>query len=77
MPNFTAHQHPALAVGCPTCGKAPDEWCCGANGQLSPDLHRARQAEADREFVEQYGDLAAIVPAAIGWLIDPHGRERD
>ena len=37
----------------------------------------ARQAEADREFVEKYGDLAAIVPAASGWLIDPHGRERD
>lgn len=50
MPNFTAHQHPALAVGCPTCGKAPDEWCCGANGQLSRDLHR--------ELCESLGDAA-------------------
>ncbi len=77
MPDFTAHRHPALAVGCPTCGKAPDEWCCGANGQLSRDLHKARQAEADRQFIEQHGCEAAIMHAASGWLIDPRGCARD
>lgn len=77
MPNFTAHHHPALAVGCPTCGKAPDEWCCGPNGQPSRDLHKARQAEADRQFIDQHGYGAAIIPAASGWLIDPQGCARD
>ena len=77
MPDFTAHHHPALAVGCPICGKAPDEWCFSPNGQVSRDLHAARQAEADRQFIEQHGYGAAIIHAASGWLIDPRGCARD
>ena len=77
MPDFTAHRHPALAVSCPICGQTPDLWCCGPTGQPARDLHTARQAEADRQFIEQHGYGAAIVHAASGWLIDPRGCARD
>mgnify|MGYP007100929122 CR=1 FL=1 len=82
MPDFTAHRHPVLAVRCPTCGKAPGLWCRRpsghrANDHRANDLHAARRAEADRQFIAQHGDLAAIIHAASGWLIDPRGRARD
>lgn len=77
MPDFTAHPHPTLAVRCPTCGKASGLWCRHPNGHLADDLHKARQSEADRQFIEQHGELAAIIRAASGWLIDPRGRARD
>ena len=77
MPDFTAHRHPALAVRCPACGKATGLWCCRLSGHRASDLHAARKAEADRLFIEQHGDTAAIIRAASGWLIDPRGRARD
>ena len=77
MPDFTAHKHPVLAVRCPTCGTAPGLWCRRPGGHRTSDLHAARRAEADRVFIEQHGDTAAIIHAASGWLIDPRGRARD
>lgn len=77
MSDFVTHCHPALAVACPTCGRGVGLWCRHSTGEPARTPHKARQAEADREFVEQYGGLAVIVPAASGWLIDPHGRMRD
>ncbi|MCZ0962386.1 zinc finger domain-containing protein [Paracoccus benzoatiresistens] len=77
MPDFIVHRHPALAVSCPICGTDPGLWCRQLNGQFTGSLHKARQAEADRQFIEQYGHEAAIIHAASGWLIDPHGCARD
>ena len=77
MPNFTAHEHPVLAVACPTCGAKASTWCRRPSCHMASDLHAARRAEADRVFIEQHGPTAAIIHAASGWLIDPRGRARD
>ena len=77
MTDFTAHEHPVLAVACPTCGARASTWCHGPSGQTAGELHKARQVEADRQFMEQHGEMAAIIHAASGWLIDPRGRARD
>ncbi|MTE01921.1 hypothetical protein GIY56_16650 [Paracoccus sp. YIM 132242] len=77
MPDFTAHRHPALAVSCPICGEDCGHWCRTRNGRTAGDLHDARQAEADRQFIEQHGYGAAMVHAASGWLVDPRGCARD
>lgn len=77
MPNFTAHDHPVLAVACPTCGARASTWCHGPSGHVAPELHDTRRIKADRLFMEQHGEMAAIIHAASGWLIDPRGRARD
>lgn len=77
MSDFVSHSHPALAVACPTCGRGIGLWCRHATDEPARTPHKARQAEADRAFVEQYGSQAAIVSAAAGWLIDRRGRVRD
>lgn len=77
MPDFTAYDHPVVAVACPTYHAAVATWCHGPSGCRAFDLHAARRAEADRQFIAQHGDLAAIIHAASGWLIDPRGRARD
>lgn len=77
MPDFTAHRHPVLAVRCPTCGTAPGLWCRRPSGHRANDLYAARRAEADRLFIEQHGEMAAIIHIASGWLIDPRARARD
>ena len=77
MPDFTVHRHPALAVRCPTCSTAPGLWCRHPKGQRAGDLHKARRLETHRLYMEQHGELAAIIHAASGWLIDPRGRARD
>ncbi|SDL94027.1 zinc finger domain-containing protein [Paracoccus chinensis] len=76
MPDFTAYDHPVLAVPCPTCRAAPGLWCRCSSGHMAFDLHAARRAEAARQFIAQHGDWAAIIHAAPGWLIDPRGRAR-
>ena len=77
MPDFTAHKHPVLAVRCPICGKAAGLWCRHPSGHHASNLHAARQAEADQQFIAQHGDMAAIIHVASGWLIDPRARARD
>ena len=77
MTDFTAHEHPVLAVACPTCRAKAGTWCRGPSGQAAGDLHDTRRVEADRQFMEQHGEMAAIIHAASGWLIDPRGRARD
>ncbi|MFC0341961.1 zinc finger domain-containing protein [Paracoccus niistensis] len=77
MPDFTEYNHPVLAVACPTCRAAAGAWCHCPSGHRAADFHAARRAEADRQFIAQHGDLAAIIHAASGWLIDPRGRARD
>ncbi|SHM56635.1 hypothetical protein SAMN05444389_1143 [Paracoccus solventivorans] len=77
MPDFTAHEHPVLAVACPTCRAKAGAWCRRPSGHVASDLHKTRRIEADRLFIEQHGELAAIIRAAPGWLIDPRGRARD
>ncbi len=77
MPDFTAHRHPVLAVGCPTCGKPPGVWCLRPSGHRAGDFHQDRKAEADRVFIAQHGDTASILRTASGWQIDPRGRVRD
>ena len=41
------------------------------------ELHMSVNTMEGRLFVEQHGELAAIIRAAPGWLIDPRGRARD
>ena len=77
MTDFTAHEHPVLAVACPTCRAKAGAWCRGPSGHAACDLHQAPAAEADRVFIEQHGVTAAIIRAASGWMIDPRGRVRD
>lgn len=74
MPDFTAHRHPALAVRCPDCARPPGLWCRSPDGQMRNHLHRARQAEADRQFIEAHGPDATIERDAQGWIINPRGR---
>jgi hypothetical protein len=74
MPDFTAHRHPALAVPCPDCHRAPGLWCRTPHGQMRNHLHRARQAEADRQFIEAHGPDAIIFHDGAGWSINPRGR---
>ena len=76
MPDFRAHAHPALAVRCPECGKAAGLWCIAPTGRRANGLHAARQAEADRVFIEQHGPEALIARDGPGWIIDPQGRAR-
>ena len=77
MPDFTACEHPVLAVACPMCRAPAGDWCRRPSGHRASGLHAARRAEADRLFIAQHGDMAAIIHAASGWLIDPRGRARD
>lgn len=77
MPDFTAYDHPVLAVPCPICRAAAGTWCHRPSRCRASDLHAARRGEADRQFIAQHGDMAAITHAASGWLIDPRGRARD
>lgn len=77
MPDFTLHEYPVLAVACPICRAATGAWCRHPSGHRASDLHAARRAEAERQFMEQHGECAAIIHAASGWLIDPRGRARD
>ena len=77
MTDFTAHEHPVLAVACPTCRVTAGAWCHGPSGHAASELHDACRIEPDRLFMEQHGEMAAIIQAASGWLIDPRGRARD
>jgi hypothetical protein len=77
MPDFTRHPHPALAVACPRCAAEEGAWCRLPDEQGRDTIHHDRQAEADHQFLEQYGPQAAIIHAASGWLIDPRGCARD
>ncbi|WP_226622948.1 zinc finger domain-containing protein [Brucella anthropi] len=67
--DFTAHVHPVLAVCCPDCGKPIGVWCVRPSGHRASDLHRSRRMEADRVFIDQYGERAAINRTADGWTI--------
>ena len=44
---------------------------------MASDLHATRCADADRQFIVQHGELASIIHATLGWLIEPRGRARD
>ena len=77
MRDFTAYRHPVLAVPCPICRAAAGAWCRRPSSHVASDLHAARRVEADRLFMEQHGEMAAIIQAASDWLIDPRGRARD
>ena len=52
-------------------------WCRRPGGHMASDLHATRCADADRQFIVQHGELASIIHATLGWLIDPRGRARD
>ena len=67
--DFTAHVHPVLAVGCPVCGKPIGVWCVRPSGHRASELHRGRRMEADRVFIDQHGENAAINRTADGWTI--------
>lgn len=67
--NFTAHVHPVLTVGCPDCGKRAGVWCVRPSGHRASDLHRSRSMEADRVFIDQHGEHAAINRTADGLTI--------
>lgn len=75
--DFTAYRHPVLAVPCPTCRAGVGAWCKRPSGHRAADLHDARGAAADRAFIRQHGATASIKRDGSGWIIDPHGRERD
>ncbi|WP_446030877.1 zinc finger domain-containing protein [Phaeobacter inhibens] len=74
MLDFTAHQHPYLAVRCPECGRAPGLWCRQPNGSLANDFHLSRKAQADVTFIDQHGPDASIERVGDGWAVDPRGR---
>lgn len=74
MPDFTAHNHPVLAVRCPGCGKAPGVWCRCPSGHRASDLHKARRVAADCLFVTQHGADASIERVGDDWVVDPTGR---
>lgn len=67
--DFTAYVHPVLAVGCPDCGKPIGVWCVRPSGHRASGLHRSRRMEADRVFIDQHGENAAINRTADGWTI--------
>ena len=67
--DLTAHVHPVLAVRCPDCGKPIGVWCVRPSGRRASDLHRSRRMEADRVFINQHGENAAINRTADGWTI--------
>ncbi|WP_299846865.1 hypothetical protein [uncultured Paracoccus sp.] len=75
--DFTAYRHPVLAVPCPSCHASVGAWCKRPSGHRAADLHDARGVDADRAFIRQHGADAAIRRDGTGWIIDPHGRERD
>lgn len=74
MPDFTAHRRPVLTVPCPDCGKRAGAWCIRPSCHKAMDLHIARNAEADRVFIEQHGPDASIELIGDGWAIDLRGR---
>lgn len=75
MTDFTAYRHPVLAVACPTCRKRAGVMCIRPSGHGASDFHGPRKAEADRQFIEQHGERAAIYRDGEGWRIDPFGIE--
>lgn len=60
MADFVAHAHPVLAVPCPDCRARTGAWCVRPSGHRAADFHAARKRAADREFIAQHGETAAI-----------------
>ena len=73
MIDFTAFSHPVLAVPCPDCKTRAGVMCVRPSGHRASEFHRARKAEADRQFIAQHGEAASIERTAAGWRIDPQG----
>ncbi len=70
--DFTAYRHPVLAVACPTCHARAGTMCRRPSGHRASDFHKDRKAEADRMFVVQHGERAAIYRRSDGWVIEPN-----
>ncbi len=77
MADFTAFSHRVLAVPCPDCRARAGAWCARPPGHRASDFHAAREAEADRVFLEQHGPDASIIRDVDGWRVDPRGKLRD
>lgn len=68
MPDFTAHEHPVLAVACPTCRAKAGAWCRRPSGHVASDLHKTRRIGE----VASYASAELVFKqAAIEW---PRGR---
>lgn len=60
MIEFTAFPHPVLAVACPVCRKPQGAWCVRPSGHRAMEFHLPRRQAADRAFIAQHGEEAAI-----------------
>ncbi|WP_070988458.1 zinc finger domain-containing protein [Halofilum ochraceum] len=76
MIDFTAHQHPVMAVTCPDCGARAGTWCVRPSEHKAANFHASRREWADRVFIREHGERASIERTADGWAIDPEGRAK-
>jgi hypothetical protein len=68
--DFTAHPHPSMAVGCPTCGAAAGAWCKRPSGHRAwGDFHKERHQVADREWYE--GAYPVVIATEGGFAYGP------
>lgn len=76
MIDFTTWTHSVLAVPAPTVAGGSASCAVGPSGHKAANFHVRRKAEADRQFIAQHGVDASIERTAVGWQIDPAGRQQ-
>jgi len=69
MPDFTAFDHPVLALDCPDCGCPAGVRCEGLSSDLLADFHLGRKNLVGEAFIRQHGDQAGLRKVGGQWVI--------